>query len=115
MEMLVIADEIIRMTRYIASGLTVNDTTLALDAIARVKPGSGFLMDDHTLDNWRGAQWIPRLIDRQRYDAWEKSGSKDLSVRAQERAREILSQHQVPAVPEEVEQVITAVLEEREK
>ena len=42
MEALVIADEIIRETRLLAGGVDVNPTTLALDAIARVRPGGGF-------------------------------------------------------------------------
>jgi trimethylamine--corrinoid protein Co-methyltransferase len=113
MEMLVIADEIIRMTRYLMDGLSINETTLALDAIARAKPGAGFLADDHTLDNWRWAQWMPQVIDRQRYDTWVGGGSKDMFTRANERARKILEEHEVPALPEDAEAVISEVLSER--
>ncbi len=113
MEMLVIADEIIRMTRFLMDGLTINETTLALDAIARVKPGAGFLADDHTLDNWRWAQWMPQVIDRQRYDAWLEAGSKDMFTRANEQARKILEEHEVPALPEKAEAAILEVLSER--
>jgi trimethylamine--corrinoid protein Co-methyltransferase len=113
MEMLVIADEIIRMTRFLMEGVAVNETTLALDAIARVRPGAGFLADDHTLDNWRWAQWRPALIDRSRYDRWVERGRKDMFTRANERAREILAEHEVPPLPQEAEAVIAEVLAER--
>ncbi len=113
MEALVIADEIIRETRFLVEGLAVNETTLALDAIARIRPGGGFLADDHTLDNWKWAQWKPDLIDRSRYDRWVKRGSKDMFTRANERAREILAEHEVPPLPEEAEAVIAEVLAER--
>jgi len=113
MEALVIADEIIRMTRFLVDGVAVNETTLALDAIARVRPGAGFLADDHTLDNWKWAQWRPALIDRNRYDRWVKLGRKDMFTRANERAREILEEHQVPPLPEEAEGAIAEVLAER--
>jgi len=66
MEMLVIADEIIRDARHIMSGIEVNERTLAREAIHRAKPGGGFLADDHTLENWRQAQWQPVLLDRTR-------------------------------------------------
>ena len=112
-ELLVIADEIIDMTRYLMEGVVINETSLALDAIARTKPGAGFLADDHTLDNWDWAQWIPRLIDRSRYGSWVKAGSKDLSTRANERAREILEDHEVPPVPREAEVVFEELLVER--
>ncbi|MGD8397519.1 MAG: trimethylamine methyltransferase family protein [Anaerolineae bacterium] len=113
MEMLVIADEIIRDVRYIMEGVEVSERTLALDAIHRAKPGGGFLADDHTLDNWRWAQWRPEIIDRMRYDPWVKKGSKDMTARANERAREILEERDVPALPEEAEAVIDEVLASR--
>jgi trimethylamine--corrinoid protein Co-methyltransferase len=113
MEALVIADEVIRETRFLVGGVDVNPTTLALDAVARVRPGGGFLADNHTLDNWKWAQWRPRLIDRNRYDRWVKLGSKDMFARANERAREILEKHEAPPLPEEAEAVIAEVLAER--
>ena len=112
-ELLVIADEIISMARFFVEGVRVDDTSLALDAVARVKPGGGFLADDHTLDNWRWAQWAPKLIDRRRYDNWVDAGSKDILMRANERVREILAQHEVPPLPEEAEAVFAQVIEER--
>jgi trimethylamine--corrinoid protein Co-methyltransferase len=113
LEALVIADEIIRMTRFTVSGIDINKTTLALDAIARARPGGGFLADDHTLDNWKWAQWRPDIIDRSRYESWVKSGKKDMFTRANERAREILATHEVPPLPEEAEAVIAEVMAER--
>ncbi len=113
MEALVIADEIIRETRFLTGGLDINPTTLALDAIARVKPGGGFLADDHTLDNFRTSQWIPKMIDRSRYDSWKAAGAKDMFTRANERAREILAEHEVTPLSEDAESVITEVLAER--
>jgi len=113
MEMLVIADEIIRMTRFLMGGLPVNRETLALEAIARVEPGEGFLADDHTMDNFRSAQWMPSLIDRNQYDVWQAAGSKDMFTRANERAKQILAEHEVPPLPEEAEKRIAEVLAER--
>jgi len=113
MEAVVIADEIIREARFLTGGLNINPTTLALDAIARVKPGGGFLADDHTLDNFRTSQWIPKMIDRSRYDSWKAAGAKDMFTRANERAREILAEHEVTPLSEDAESVITEVLAER--
>ncbi|HEY73464.1 MAG TPA: hypothetical protein G4N99_09360 [Thermoflexia bacterium] len=73
----------------------------------------GFLADDHTLDNWKWAQWRPDLIDRNRYDRWVKLGRKDMFARANERAREILKEHETEPLPEEAEAVIAEVLAER--
>jgi trimethylamine--corrinoid protein Co-methyltransferase len=113
MEALVIADEIIRETHFLVNGIDVNPTTLALDAVARARPGGGFLADNHTLNNWKWAQWRPALIDRNRYGRWVKLGSKDMFTRANERAREILREHEPPPLPEEAEAVIEEILKER--
>jgi trimethylamine--corrinoid protein Co-methyltransferase len=113
MEMLVIADEIIRDVRSVMGGVEVSERTLAREAIHRAKPGGGFLADDHTLDNWRWAQWRPMIIDRMRYDRWVSKGSRDMATRAAERARVMLSEHKVPLLPEAAEKVIAEVLERR--
>ncbi len=113
MGMLVIADEIIDMVGRFMRGVPVNRETLALEVIGRARPGSGFLADDHTLENFRWFQWAPSVIDRKRYDLWEKAGSKDMFQRANERARDILSRHAVPPLTAEAEAVIAGVLEER--
>jgi trimethylamine--corrinoid protein Co-methyltransferase len=115
MEMLVIADEIIRMTRFFMEGVQVDQNTLALDPIARATPGSGFLADDHTMNNFRTAQWIPSLIDRNRYDTWENTGRKTMFKRANERVREILVEHQVSPLPDKVENTFNDIIKERGK
>jgi len=114
MEMLVVCDEIIRDVRFIVGGVEVSERTLAREAIHRAKPGGGFLADDHTLDNWKWAQWRPDVIDRSRYDRWVKRGSKDMVARANERAREILAEHEVPPLPQAAEEMIAEVIKARE-
>ena len=113
MEMLVMADEIIREVRYWIEGVEVSERTLAREAIHRADPGGGFLADDHTLKNWKWAQWRPALIDRTRYDRWVAQGSKDMTARANERARKILTEHQTQPLSEAAEAVIAQVLKAR--
>ena len=113
MELLVIADEVIREMRFLADGVEISQRTLAREAIHRARPGGGFLADDHTLDNWKWAQWRPGVIDRMRYDRWVKKGEQDMATRANERAREILAEHEVPPLPEAAEEAIARILHQR--
>jgi len=113
MEMIAIVDEIIDMVRHIVDGITVDTNTLALDAIDRAMPGGGFLADEHTLQNYRTALFTPRLIDRQRFDRWEKAGSKDLYQRTNQYVRDILSKHSVAPLEQGVEAEIETILQER--
>jgi trimethylamine--corrinoid protein Co-methyltransferase len=113
MELLVICDEIISEVRSMVNGIEVSDRTLARDAIRRAKPGGGFLADDHTLENWRWAQWRPALLDRTRYDRWVGRGAEDMAGRANARARQILVDHDVPLLSDDAEREIAAVLRNR--
>ena len=113
MEMLVIADEIIGMCRYFLEGVPVNQNTLALEAIDRVEPGGGFIAEDHTMENFRKAQWAPRILDRNQYDIWASANAKDTTTRANERAQQILADHQVPPLPAAAENMIQEILTER--
>lgn len=113
MEALVIADEVIRQTRFFMRGVEVSPRTLALDATARVRPGGGYLADDHTLDNWREAQWHADMMDRTRYDDWVEQGCQDMFTRANQRAKMLLAEHEVPSLPAEAEVVIEETLERR--
>lgn len=96
LEMVTIADELIAMARHFTKGIPVNDDTLALDALARVKAAGTkgiFLTDDHTFEQFESALFLPKLIDRSRFDTWRDEGGKDLYQRSNERAREILAAH----------------------
>lgn len=92
LEMVAMANELVAMSRFLAKGIPVNEDTVALGAIERVAKGSGsiFLMDDHTFDHFEQALFLPNLLDRSRYDTWEKAGGMDLYARCNSEAKRIL-------------------------
>jgi trimethylamine--corrinoid protein Co-methyltransferase len=98
LEMVIMANELISMSRFFTEGIKVNQETLALEAIERVaggEPGSIFLMDDHTFEHFMQAQFLPVLLDRNRYDSWKEAGATDLYQRCNLEAKRILSEHEV--------------------
>jgi len=113
LEMITMANELIAMSRFYVQGIPVNDGTLALKAIERVGrggPGSIFLMDDHTYDHFMEALFLPKLLDRSRYDAWENEGAMDLYKRCNMEAKRILSEHEVDTKPDAVLKEIEQIL-----
>jgi trimethylamine--corrinoid protein Co-methyltransferase len=95
LEMVTMANEMVAMARHFSRGIPVNEETLALAALERVKdagPGGMFLTDDHTFDHFQEALFLPKLLDRSRYDSWEAAGGQDLYKRSNEEARRILSE-----------------------
>ncbi len=116
LEMVTMANELVAMSRFFAGGIEVSEETLALEAIERVingGPGSIFLMDDHTFEHFMQAQFLPKLLDRSRYDSWEEAGAMDLYKRCNIEAKRILSEHQVEPKPEEVLKGIEQILQGR--
>ena len=113
LEMVTMANELIAMCRFFVQGIPVDENTLALDALERVAtgdPGSIFLMDDHTFENFMQAQYLPKLLDRSRHDSWEADGAMDLYKRCNQEAKRILAEHQmVPksdAVLQSIEKIV---------
>jgi len=114
LEMVVMADELIAMSRFFTEGIKVNQETLALEAIERVAgggPGSIFLMDDHTFEHFMQAQFLPLLLDRNRYDLWREAGATNLYQRCNSEARRILSEHQVEPKQDEIIKGINRILQ----
>jgi trimethylamine--corrinoid protein Co-methyltransferase len=118
LEMLVMADELVAMSRYFNEGLPINPDTLALDVIDRVASGgdrSIFLTDDHTMNHFMDAHFHPRLINRSRYDTWKDAGAQDLYTRCNAEAKKILSKHAVEPKPAGVLGEIENILEPKQK
>jgi trimethylamine--corrinoid protein Co-methyltransferase len=114
LEMLVMADELVAMSRFFTEGLSINEDTLALDVIDRVALGgkqSIFLTDDHTMKHFRQAHFHPRLLNRFRYEAWKDAGAPDLYKRCNAEAKRILSEHRVEPKPAGVLTEIENILE----
>jgi len=106
---LVIDDEIVAMTRFLKKGVAVNDATTSIEEIIAVGPAGNFLERDSTLKGYR-ALTSPRLIDRKVREAWEEDGSPDFYLKARARARQILAEHEVPALDGDVLAEIRAIV-----
>jgi len=87
-EMLLMDSEIWSILQALYQGITVNEETLALDAIREVGPGGSFLAHKHTRRHMR-ERWQPTLMDRRPYNTWEakRDGARDW---AREKAQQIL-------------------------
>ena len=113
LEMVTMANELVAMSRFFVDGIPVNEESLALEAIDRVAnggPGSIFLMDDHTFDNFMRAQFLPQLLDRSRHDSWEEAGSTNLYQRCNIETKRILNEHHVEPKPDDVLKGIEQIL-----
>jgi trimethylamine--corrinoid protein Co-methyltransferase len=114
LEMLVMNDEIIAMTRRLMRGIEVNDDTLMLDLVDRVGPGGEFMSTKETAKRCRKEIWTPTLMDREPWVNWEAAGALTMQDRIKSRLREILDTHQPPPLPDGVVEQIEAILQAAE-
>ncbi len=114
LEMLVMNDEIIAMTRRIMRGIEVSDDTLMLDLIDKIGPGGEFMTTKETARRCRAEIWDPTLMDHQLWVNWEAAGSHTMNDRIQARLREILATHKPPPLPDGAAEKIEAILQAAE-
>jgi trimethylamine--corrinoid protein Co-methyltransferase len=112
LEMLVITDEIIALTKQVLRGIEVSEETLMLDLIDEVGPAGHFIATKETAQHCREEIWMPRLMDREPWENWMTSGRQTMLDRAREKVRSILTTHKPPPLPlgagEEIEAILRA-------
>jgi len=113
LEKLVIDNELCGTAYRLIEGITVDNTTLATEIIAKVGPGGHFLAERHTRENLRKERFMPSdVLDRLSPDAWEKAGCKDTTQRAKEAVDRLLNEHAPEPLPEAAERELEKVFRE---
>ena len=110
LEMLVMSDEIITMTRRILRGIQINRETLMLDLIDEVGPSGEYVSAAETAKRCRTEISNLKLMDRDPWSVWEENGSLTMFNRIKDHLQVILENHAPPPVPEGVEAKIDAIL-----
>lgn len=95
-EKFIIDLENLAMFRHFLEGFAVDDSSLALAAIAEVGPGGHHLGTTHTQERYRTAFYASSLSDRLGYDTWALAGGEDAATRANRIWKEMLAQYEQP-------------------
>jgi trimethylamine---corrinoid protein Co-methyltransferase len=106
--LLVLDDEICGAALRIRRGIDVNEKTLALDAIRKVNFSGNYITEKHTMQNYRQEHFLPQLLVRDPYEAWEKAGAKSAVDNARARARQLLAEHKPVPLDAAVEKELEA-------
>ncbi|MBW1712423.1 MAG: trimethylamine methyltransferase family protein [Deltaproteobacteria bacterium] len=109
-EMTVLADELAGMIKRIKRGIDINPETLAEEVIGQVGPGGQYLTHDHTRRHFRKEFWFPEFMNRDNLALWQEKGRPELNRRLNQKAKEILKEHQPPQLPEDVLEKISKIL-----
>jgi len=114
-EKYVLDNDMIGMIRRIMDGICVTDETLAVDIIDKVGPGGHYLTQKHTIKFITKEYYFPTTFDRNNYERWVKSDSKDIREAARNRARKILEEHQPEPMDKDIEEDLQRMIRQIEK
>ena len=113
-EQLLIDNDIVKMVKRTIQGIDVTDDTMAVDIIKQAHEIKDFLHQKHTIQFMR-EQSKPKLIDRTTRGTWEAKGGKDLTQRAREEARRIITTHQPEPLSDGVKKTLKEIVANAEK
>lgn len=88
-EKFIIDEELIRRVKRISQGIDTSDEALAVDVIQEVGHTGNYLDQNSTFENFR-TLWTPSVSDWGTYSNWEKTGSEDVTIRANRKFKQIL-------------------------
>ena len=112
-EKLIMDDELIGMIRHLQRGVTVDDNSLAFDAIKEVGPRGAFIAHEHTFHNFRKEFYQPVLSNRDVPDVWMEKGSLTAEQRANLRWKKLLDEYVDPGLDAGIEKELRAYIEKR--
>ena len=100
-EKLVLDLELIKMLDLVRAGFDVDETTLALDAIAEAGPGGMLLASMHTLEHFRELYLSP-VYRSQAYVTWQKQGARTADQAATAEWKRRLDEYEDPGIDDAV-------------
>lgn len=103
------------MAYRMAEGPKWDDFDDALAAVPDVGPGGHYLGHPHTLENFQRAYFMPEMFDNNSIEQWAAEGSKEITQRALEHARMLLSEYQEPMLDEAKNEALLDYIARRER
>jgi trimethylamine--corrinoid protein Co-methyltransferase len=101
-ELITLVDEVIEMVKIVMNGIEVSDESLTLDLIEKVGPGGNFLVESHTMENFRKF-WQPTILDRTQVN--QEAGADDTASSEEmlrQKTIDIMENHQPSPIADDV-------------
>ena len=112
-EKMVIDSDVLSMVNSMLEPVTVDDSTLAVEAIAEVGPGGHFFGSEHTQERYKTEHFRPMVSDWRNYESWDESGRQEAHQRAEKLAKQLIDSHQEPPMEEDIRAELDEYLERR--
>ncbi len=100
-EKFVIDADLLNMVTEMLRPITVDDASLAVEAIAEVGPAGHFFGSTHTQERYASEHFQPMVSAWSNYESWDESGRLEAHQRAERLAHEIIAAHEEPPMLED--------------
>ena len=114
-EKLVIDAEMCQLLAEYLEPVTVDDDTLAIDAIAEVQPGGHFFGASHTLARYEGVFYKPIVSDWRNFETWHETGARSAAERANSIWKKLLAEYEQPPIDPGVDEALREYVVERKR
>ena len=114
-EKMVLDADLLQMVAEFLSPLTVNQDTLALDAVRDVGPGGHFFGTEHTQQRYRNAFYQPMVSDWRNFETWQEAGSPQALQHANRLYQQILGEYQPPPLEAAAHEELDDFVERRKR
>ncbi|PWE30561.1 trimethylamine methyltransferase [Maritimibacter sp. 55A14] len=103
------------MAHRLGEGPKWDDFDQALSAVPDVGPGGHYLGHPHTQENFQSAFFMPELFDNNSIEQWVADGEKEITERALNHARNLLSEYQQPMLDVARDEALRDYIARRER
>lgn len=110
LEHLVICDEIIDRVKDVMQGVSLAEEDFCLEDILNTRHGGDYLRSKTTRAHMKSL-WRSELSDFNPYDVWYAKGASRMGERAHEVVKQLIAEHQPPALPADVDAAIQAIVD----
>jgi trimethylamine--corrinoid protein Co-methyltransferase len=100
LEKLAIDNEICGMAYRFVEGIAQREDPIALDKFEGFKPGDSFLTYPHTRQWYRKEHILPRLMDRDPYEAWVLAGRTTALDKAHQDVKDRIAKYALAPLPD---------------
>ncbi len=114
-EKLIVDAEMLQMMAEYLQPVTVNEDTLAVDAIAEVAPGGHFFGATHTLARYESAFYEPIVSDWRNFETWQDGGSLTATQRANTIWKQLLEEYEPPPLDEGIREALEEFVARRKE
>jgi len=112
---LIIDDEMHEYLKRLERSFEINEETLAFDVIKRVGINGNYITDEHTLKHYKRELWNPELMQRSKWEMWEKDGKKSMLERAVDKQNYLLKNHTPEPLDEDLLVELVKIVKVAEK